>query len=136
MTPTVRGLRSHSRLTPLGLLPMRPAMMWSSQMTPHTSGSGGKAPALCCEYHMSFTSLFTGIKHRFLTPNCLGLCGTGSTQSGHGISTDLCLIPGKYLLLIGLCAFVADSYLCACAKGYSANQLLRLHFHSLGRCWT
>lgn len=44
-------------------------------------------------------------------------------QTRCGINTDLCLVPGKHSLLIGICACITDNYLCACMKSYSVCQI-------------
>lgn len=74
-------------------------------MTPRASGSRGKAPALCCEYQVSFASLFTEMKcdgARTVSSHPIAwVCVTqAQAQTRCGINTDLCLVPGKHSFLI------------------------------------
>lgn len=96
-------------------------------MTPHTSGSRGKALALCCEYQMSFVSLFTEIRRDGAStvsshPIACVCVTQAQAQTRCGINTDLCLVPAKHSLLIG-CACITDNYLRVCMKGYSERQI-------------
>lgn len=46
----------------------------------------------------------------------------GQRQTGCGVNADFCLVPEGLSLLIGACACITDSYLCACIEAYSVSQ--------------
>lgn len=52
------------------------------------------------------------------------VCVTGGQkQTGCDVNADLCLVPERHSLLIGVCACITDNYLCACIKIYSVSQI-------------